>query len=97
MIKFLEPNIKTRLVKKYIQLYAQVRYERYPLEHGFLVTKIRFQEYIIDEMFKYPNQVREIISAYSSIKEDKTVQEKALKAYEANCKYETFLDGVNRS
>jgi hypothetical protein len=94
VIKFLEPNIKTRLIKKYIQLYSQVRYERYPLEHGFLVTKIRFQEYIIDEMFHYPNQVREIINAYTSIKEDKTVQEKALKAYETTAKYETFFDKV---
>jgi hypothetical protein len=97
MIKFIEPSIKTRLSKKYLAIYAEVRNARYPLEHGFLVTKIKFQEYIIEEMFSNPAQAREIISAYTSIKADKTLQEKALKNYEENAKYESFLDSVKRS
>jgi hypothetical protein len=97
MIKFIEPSIKARLIKKYITLYAEVRTNKYPIEHGFLVTKIKFQEYIIEQMFEHPNETRDIISAYSSIKEDKKIQEKALAYYETNAKYEAFLDSVKRS
>jgi hypothetical protein len=97
VIKFLEPSIKTRLTKKYIQLYQEVREQRYPIETCFLVTKIKFQEYIIDQMFEYPAQTREIITAYSKIKENGDIQEKALRTYELNSKYEVYFDGVKRS
>jgi hypothetical protein len=97
MIKIIESTIKLKLAKKYITLYAEVRSADYPIEHGFLVTKIKFQEYIIDEMFSNPTQAREIISAYSSIKTDKKIQEKALAYYEEVAKYESFLDSVKPS
>lgn len=97
MIRFIDPTIKTKLITTYIKLYSEVRLDKYPLEHGFLVTKIRFQEYIIDEMFKNPTKAKEIISAYTQIKEDKTVQEKALKNYEESSKYEAFMKSVNKS
>jgi hypothetical protein len=97
MIKFIEPSIKTKLAKMYIQIYCDVRKEQYPIDQGFLVTKIRFQEYVIGCMFENPNKVSEVISAYTSIKNDKTIQEKALTYYETNAKYESYLDGVKRS
>lgn len=97
MIKFIEPNLKTKLAKKYIEIYCDVRNQMYPLDQGFLVTKIKFQEYIIECMFENPNKVSEVISAYTSIKNDKTIQEKALAYYETNAKYESFLDEVKRS
>lgn len=96
MIKFLEPSHKTRLTKKYIQIYQEVRGLKYPIEHGFLITKIKFQDYIIDQLLEYPGQARDIIHAYTEIKKDKTIQEKALATYETNAKYETYFDGVNR-
>lgn len=97
MIKFIEPSIKTILTKKYIEIYKDVRQAKYPLEHGFLVTKIKFQDYIIHEMLNRPTKVREIINAYTQLKSDKTLQEKALKSYEEAAKYDSFFNGVNRS
>lgn len=82
MIKIVESPLMTKLKKKYISLYCEVRRDQYPVEQSFLVTKIKFQEYIITMMFENPMQTREIINAYTKIKLDKTLQEKAIKIFQ---------------
>jgi len=82
VIRVVDSPIMAQMKKKYIGLYCEVRKEDYPIEYSFLVTKVKFQDYVITEMFQNPSQTREIISAYTKIKEDKTIQEKAIKVHE---------------
>jgi hypothetical protein len=92
-----EESLKLNLGQKYMQLYAEVRKQGYPLEHGFLITKIKFQDYVISLMKSNITIAIMICNAYLELKNDKTLQERALIKYEENAKYESYLDGVDRS
>lgn len=92
-----EDTLKESLTNKYIQLYAEVRKEGFPLEHGFLVTKIKFQDYVITLMKANLSGAVLICNAYCEVKNDITLQEKALMKYEENVQYESYLKGMDRS
>lgn len=72
------------LRKKYINLYQNVRQENYPSNQAFLITKIRFQEYVIKIMFEKPNSASIIMNCYLKLKNDKSLQKQALKTFQAN-------------
>jgi hypothetical protein len=86
MIRILETPLLTTMQNKYIKIYCDTRKQHYPIEYTFLVTKIKFQDWIIDLMLEQPSKRVEINTFYRKIKSDNKLQEKCLKIYEKETK-----------
>jgi hypothetical protein len=81
MIRLKTPMYK-ELSDKYIKIYCKVRDMDYNGEQARLVTKIYFQDLIIDYMMNNPEDFGIIASAYESIKEDNSLSELAMVHYD---------------
>jgi hypothetical protein len=86
VIRIIDTPLIIQFKKKYTEFYCDTRKEHIPIEYTFLATKMKFQDFIIKEMDLCPNKSHEIVKAYKHIKEDKTLQEKAIKVYQARTK-----------
>jgi hypothetical protein len=84
MKEALETPMYSLLTKKYLRIYKQVRECNYPFEHSFLITKIKFQEYIIKLMLQKPEQTDSIIHCYQKLRGDASLPEKAIQYYDTN-------------
>lgn len=82
MIKPTEVPSYILLQNKYFQIFARVMESHSPIENCFLITKIEFQEYIINLIYQKPRCATLIIKSYERIKADKSIQHKAIIFYE---------------
>jgi hypothetical protein len=86
-IKVVESALVVSLKQKYIQIYCDTRNENNPIEYSFLITKTKFQDYIITKMLEYPGMSYTLVEAYEKIKQDKTLQERAITVYQEEAKH----------
>jgi hypothetical protein len=86
-IKVVESALIAGMKQKYVQIYCDTRNENTPIEYSFLITKMKFQDYIISKMLEFPGMSYKLVEAYEKIKKDKTLQERAIKAYQDEAKH----------
>lgn len=82
MVVTMQAKMAKHMARKYIQIYNEVRSSGESIEKAFVVTKIKFQDYIIKQMLEKPAQISIIAKIYENIKLDKSLQEKALISYD---------------
>jgi hypothetical protein len=77
-IKVVESALVVSLKQKYIQIYCDTRNENNPIEYSFLITKTKLE---------YPGMSYTLVEAYEKIKQDKTLQERAITVYQEEAKH----------
>jgi hypothetical protein len=82
VIKVLEEKLTLKYTEKYLEIYEEVRRTEYPVEYSFLVTKVKFQDYIIKEIEHRVSMQKEIVSAYRNVSANKNLQDRAIRKFQ---------------